>query len=240
MLTRLHTRPRQEQLSVARIQRFRREVLRWYARCGRRYPWRTPSAGLYARVVSEVLLQRTQADSVARYYRRFTRTYPSWSRLAQASLTEIEEILRPLGLWKRRALALRALAPAATKLRGKFPRDRVALERLPGVGQYVASAILLFGHGQCEPLLDTNMARVLERYFGPRTLADIRHDPYLQRLSRRVVTGPKPERVSWALLDLAALRCKPRAPLCPECPVSARCRFRRLRQGTSRSLHLPQ
>jgi A/G-specific adenine glycosylase len=92
------------------------------------------------------------------------------------------------------------------------------------VGQYVANAVLLFAHGRREPLLDVNVARVLERHFGPRRLADIRYDPYLQALARMVVSSKHPAKVNWALLDLAALICRIRAPLCQECPLSATCR----------------
>ena len=95
------------------------------------------------------------------------------------------------------------------------------------MGQYVARAILLFCHGQPEPLLDTNMARVLERYFGPRQLADIRHDPYLQELSRRVVAAGDPVVINWAILDLGAMVCKPRTPECNACPLKRGCQFRK-------------
>jgi len=64
------------------------------------------------------------------------------------------------------------------------------------------------------------MARVLERYFGPRKLADIRYDPYLQKLAHRVVDCEAPAAVNWAILDLAALVCKARGPRCSQCPLS--------------------
>ncbi len=69
----------------------------------------------------------------------------------------------------------------------QLPSTRDELQALPGVGQYIASALLTVCFGRREPLLDENMARVLERFFGPRHLADIRFDPYLQQLSRMVL-----------------------------------------------------
>jgi len=97
---------------------------------------------------------------------------------------------------------------------------------MPGVGQYVANAVYLFCHRTAEPLLDATMARVLERYFGPRRLVDIRYDPYLQELARSVVAGNDAIDVNWALLDLGAMVCRPRDPLCEICPVARGCYWR--------------
>lgn len=117
-----------------------------------------------------------------------------------------------------------ALAKEMASRRGRFPRQRNILEGIPAVGQYVANAILLFSHGRAEPLIDTNMARVIERYFGPRNLADIRFDPYLQDVARRLVSDSDPAKVNWAVLDFAALVCLPRVPRCDVCPVKMGCK----------------
>src|SRR5205823_5501423 len=110
--------------------------------------------------------------------------YPSWSALARANFQELQEYLRPLGLWLQKAQVFQSLAAAMEERAGSLPTSRSELERLPGIGQYIASAVLLTLYNQPEPLMDVNMARVLERFFGPRKLADIRYDPYLQTLSR--------------------------------------------------------
>jgi len=81
----------------------------------------------------------------------------------------------------------------------------------------------MFVHGHPEALLDTNMSRVLERYFGPRELADIRYDPYLQALARRFVAHGSGREVNWAILDLGATVCKPRTPTCEVCPMARGC-----------------
>jgi A/G-specific adenine glycosylase len=104
-----------------------------------------------------------------------------------------------------------------------FPSSREELETLPAVGQYVASAVLLFAHKRPEPLLDANMARVLERAFEPRRLVDIRYDLRLQALARLLVRSRDPIRVNWAILDVAARHCGPRLPKCDGCPLRSRC-----------------
>jgi A/G-specific adenine glycosylase len=216
-----------------RIQQFRRSLVGWFKHHGRYFPWRRKSATKYCQIVSEVLLQRTRAETVGSFYRDFEKVYPSWKELAGATTNDLEVLLRPLGLWKRRASSLLALANELQARNGRFPKCRSEIEKLPGVGQYIANAVLLLVHRKAEPLLDVNMARVLERCFGPRNLVDIRHDPYLQKLAKDVVSGRKPERINWAILDLAALICLERNPLCERCPLVAVCQNARKKRSSA-------
>lgn len=156
---------------------FRRRLLRWFNASARDFPWRAVDATPYVQVLTEILVQQTRAENVAAALPGIVRRYPNWQSLASARIVDLERALRPLGLWRRRARAVKNLARALSLRGWKWPSDREELESLPAVGQYVASAVRIFVHGQPEPLLDTNMARILERYFGPRTLADIRYDP---------------------------------------------------------------
>ncbi len=213
-------------VSSPRAAVFRRKVLRWYAVNGRHFPWRNPSASNYIKLVSEVLLQRTRAETVAAFLPAFLRRYPSWRRLASANRRQLEGALKPLGLYKRRAASLAVLAKEMHRRRGRFPGEREDIENLAGVGQYIANAVELFVFRRPTPLLDVNMARVLERYFGPRQLADIRYDPYLQRLAQTVVNSPVPRFVNWAILDLAAIVCLVRTPHCDTCPLMRGCTYR--------------
>jgi len=170
-------------------------------------------------------LQRTGAETVGEFIQDFCSIYPTRRSLALASIEELEERIKPIGLWRRRSKVVYALSNEMAKRGGRFPSVRSELESLPGVGQYVASAILLFCHGKQEPLLDVNMARVLERYFGPRRLADIRYDNHLQSLSRDVISGNRAIEMNWAILDFAAAICNSRSPKCQICPISAMCKW---------------
>lgn len=208
------------------VRTFRRAILQWARRRGlRNLPWRQDDATAYQRIIAEVLLQRTRAETVAGFFRRFVRRFPSWRALAQAKETELKQFLRPIGLWRRRSLSLGRLAKQMASRQGQFPKTRSEIEALPGVGQYIANAILTICHRERRPLLDVNMARVLERYFGPRRLADIRYDAYLQRLATEVVDYHDALLVNWAVLDFAALVCTARAPHCSCCPLVDECRF---------------
>jgi A/G-specific adenine glycosylase len=126
---------------------------------------------------------------------------------------------------------MNSLAAAMKVNRGRFPKERRQLEELPAVGQYVCNAILMFDQGVCQPLLDVNLARVLERLFEQRKLADIRYDPFLQELSLRMVEHANPAVVNWAFLDLAALVCTIRSPKCDVCPLRNHCCFALAQRG---------
>ena len=188
------------------------------------FPWRRQDASTYLIVLTEILVQQTRAESVASILPKFLRSFPNWNAIARASICRLETQLRRLGLWRRRARALKNLAKDLRLKKHQWPKKRHDLEKMPAVGQYVASAVLLFVHHRREPLLDVNMARVLERYFGPRTLADIRYDPYLQNLARRLINCSKPVFVNWAVMDLGAIHCTASRPKCELCPIRIGCK----------------
>lgn len=209
----------------ADIDRFRSDILEWFQNHGRDFPWRQKSTNNYRYILAEVMLQRTKAETVAKFWPSFIRMYPSWRALSKASEADLQNTFKPIGLWQRRAASLFLLAQEMNNRRGLFPKKRDEIEALPGVGQYIANAISLFCNGETYPLLDSNMARVLERYFGPRKLADIRDDPYLQSLAKQVVTCEQAVSINWAILDLAAMICKTKMPLCTNCPLKTSCAY---------------
>ena len=201
------------------------QILDWYTSFGREFPWRDPNVSLYEVVVAEVLLQRTRAETVARFLPIFLATYPNWSSLSSAPVSQIESVLRPIGIQTRRARTLKDLACAIMNNEGALPTDPIALFSLPGVGQYVFNAINLYRNKSPLPLLDAGMARVLERHFESRDMADIRYDPYLQQLSHFVISLGDPKLLNWAILDLAATVCRNRSPHCGQCPVAQTCEY---------------
>ena len=208
-----------------RVKAFQRSLLAWFRVEGRKFPWRRRSASRYEVVVSEILLQRTRAETVAKFVGPFLARFAGWGHLAKAREEELRVFLAPIGLWRRRAASLCALGQEMQARKGRFPGSRADIEKLPGVGQYIASAVLLFCRGSREPLLDVNMARVLERCFAARKLADIRFDPWLQALARRVVNHNQAIEMNWAILDLASKVCSFTSPDCAACPVYDCCRY---------------
>lgn len=207
------------------ISKFREIIFEWYKKNGRDFPWRKASATNYERIISEVLLQRTKAETVAKFFPPFIKKYPSWIKLGSATEEELQEVLKPLGLYKQRGARLYKLAQELEKRSGIFPKERDQVEEIPMMGQYLTNAYELFIIKRPSALLDVNMARVLERYFGPRKLSDIRYDPYLQELSYRVVNITQSKEMNWAILDYSAMVCRAKAPQCHECSLKRKCSF---------------
>ena len=202
----------------------RRVLLSWFEQSGRSFPWRDPDRTPYEVVVAEILLQRTTAAGVARAYCGFIERYPSWATLAQAPLQGLENALRPLGLWRQKALAFQHLAQSIGEHGGVVPRTRTELERLRGIGPYTASAVLAIVYGRAEPLLDVNMARLLGRLLGSPGSPGAGTKGPLHAFALRLVSGKRSLEVNWAVLDFGALVCRARRPRCPECPLRTRCR----------------
>ncbi|WP_170595664.1 hypothetical protein [Ruegeria arenilitoris] len=207
-----------------KLTRLRVALLPWWDEHGEAFPWRRSEASIYERVCVEVLLQRTRRETVSAIYAGFFERFPDWHALALCPEEELGQYLIPLGLWRRRAASLGALARYADEHGGVFPRTAKELAKVPAVGQYLGNAILLFQHGEPRPLVDVNMVRVIERVLRPRRLADIRHDPWLQAAAAWLVRSLSVE-TNWAVLDFAAKVCRARNPRCEECQLARQCSF---------------
>ena len=175
-------------------------------------------------LVVEILLQQTRAESVAAFVPKFLIDLPSLNVLAATDESALAKRLATLGLQNRRASRLIALARALLARNGRIPSSRPELESLPGVGPYVAAAYMSTVLDKREPMVDVNMARLIERLYGPRTLADIRYDPHINGIASRLIhLAAKPKDFNWAVLDLAAAHCKARSPSCGGCPLLKLC-----------------
>jgi A/G-specific adenine glycosylase len=176
--------------------------------------------------VAEVLLRRTRADLVAPVYRRFLERWPRLQDFLEAPWAEVEEILRPLGLrWRVENLRhLRQALPGVLQ-DPAYPR----LLELPGVGDYVASAVRCFAFGEARPLIDANTVRVLGRYFGVPVGPESRRRKWLIELAWSVLPKEDVDLYNCAILDLAAQICLPRQPRCAACPLREQCCYARTR-----------
>lgn len=203
----------------------REHLLWWFEQHGRSFHWREPGRSAYELTVAEILLQRTTAAAAARAFPELVARYPTWGEMAGADLEDLQEALRPLGLWRQRSRALLGLAAVVEKLGGELPRSRRELEHLPGVGPYTASALMSAVYGFHEPLVDVNMARVLGRFFGLQVRSRGVRDACLRALATDLVRGERSLSVNWAVLDMGALVCRARNPLCGQCPLREECRF---------------
>jgi len=209
-----------------KLDKFAQLLLEWFSENRRDFPWRETSDP-YKVLMAEIFLRKTDAGKVLRIYEHFIRKYSSLEALNNADESELEDFLRPLGLYRRRTKELLDLAQIVmTKHRGEVPHSREELLRLPGVGEYIANAVLCFAFAQTVPLLDTNVVRVVTRVFSFRPRRKrARDDPEMWRDVKQIVPKGKARDFNLAVLDLAATTCLSRKPKCAICPVTFLCDY---------------
>jgi A/G-specific adenine glycosylase len=212
-------------IARGRRRSFQRRVLEWYAAHGRDLPWRR-TRDPYAILVSEVLSHQTQISRVLPVYERLLGRYPTVTALAQAPLAEVKAITDPLGYKIRGRWLHRAALRVADRPGGAFPETMEELRSLPGVGRYTAGAVMNFAHHRDAPVLDTNVARLLRRYFGLAASPRARNNE-LWSFAAAVIPKGKGYMINQALIDLGAMICRARAPRCDACPLRRGCDFRR-------------
>jgi A/G-specific adenine glycosylase len=202
----------------------RSRVRTWFGQHGREFPWRQTSDPFHI-LIAELLLQRTRADLVPDVFTRFIDRYPDATSLAAAGESDVVELLRPLGFLHRSARLPQLARELCTRFEGRVPQTEAELTSLPGVGRYVANAVLVVAYGARRPLLDPNVIRVLARCFGiSSSRARPRDDDRLWHLVEDVVPPRNPKPVALGLIDLGAVVCRPRRPTCNVCPLRPRCR----------------
>lgn len=149
-----------------KVQFFESRILDFFKKAGREsLPWRREGISAYEVWVSEVMLQQTQVSRVISYYEKFLARFPSIEMLAAASWDEFLPYYAGLGYYARGRNMLRAAKMVVEDFDGVFPRDVRELEALPGIGSYTASAIASFAYGENTIAWDTNVRRVIGRYF---------------------------------------------------------------------------
>ncbi len=202
-------------------------VVDWYATAARDLPWRRPGVDAWAVLVSEVMLQQTPVARVEPVWREWLDRWPTPADLAAASPAEVIRAWGKLG-YPRRALRLREAAMAVVEQHGGVvPDDVAALEALPGIGTYTARAVACFGYGQAQPVVDTNVRRVVARLLHGRAEAGTARAADLADVLALTPADPdRAVRFSVAAMELGALVCVAGTPRCGVCPVRDRCAWR--------------
>ena len=196
---------------------FATRMLEWARESGRIFSWRSDKDPFRV-LLAEVLLQRSRATTVDRVLQELIAKWPTPHAVASADLQQLAEVLRPLGLTSR-ATRIQGLAKALAE-REDVPTSPLQLRELPGVGYYAASSTSAAMGGEEQPLVDSVSSRVFRRYFDAGEYQDV------IELAARVYSDAPAGRwheLNWAVLDLASAICRPKRPLCNECPVTATC-----------------
>ena len=126
----------------------------WYQYNGIDYPWRREPLDVYRIIITECLLQRTCAETVAKHWGKFFRVVPDWEALVSIDIEVLADLIRPFGLINYRLQIFHELAWEMIERKGVLPNEELVLEELPGVGQYIANAVRLLVFDERTPLLD--------------------------------------------------------------------------------------
>jgi A/G-specific adenine glycosylase len=204
------------------------DLLDWYDQAARDLPWRGAEVTPWAVLVSEIMLQQTPVARARPVYGAWLTRWPTPAALAADSSGEAVRMWGKLG-YPRRALRLHACAgELVARFGGAVPADVDALLSLPGVGAYTARAVAAFAFGHRQPVVDTNVRRVVARSVRgqgeagpPATVRDLAAVEALLPADPRQAA-----RFSIALMELGALVCTSRAPRCGECPIAEVCAWR--------------
>lgn len=207
---------------------FSTRVVHWQAVHGRSHlPWQQ-TRDPYRVWLSEVMLQQTQVGTVLDYYPRFLARFPDVAALAEASEDDVLALWSGLGYYSRARNLHRCAQQVMALHGGAFPDTAEVLQSLPGIGRSTAGAIAAFCFSERVPILDANVRRVLTRALGfgadlsvaanERALWDCATD----LLPRSQLEQSMPC-YTQGLMDLGAMVCLARKPLCLLCPVQSQC-----------------
>jgi A/G-specific adenine glycosylase len=203
--------------SPAVIKRFRRQLLSWYRTNQRRLPWRV-GRNPYRIWISEIMLQQTRVAAVLEHYRRFLKRFPSIRDLADAKEADVLAAWSGLGYYRRARMMHQAARFLAEDRNAVLPCSSSELRQLPGIGRYTANAIASIAFGEPVAVVDGNVERVLTRLLGKR-FSQIE----LWDRAQTLLDADHPGDFNQAMMELGAMVCLPRAPVCGKCPVKRLC-----------------
>jgi len=196
-------------------------LLKHYVDNFRRLPWRAAPGESppdpYRVWLSEVMLQQTTVAAVIPRFERFVARWPVIATLAAAKDEDILSEWAGLGYYAR-ARNLIACAREVAR-RGGFPKTAAELRSLPGLGDYTAAAIAAIAFGEHAPVVDTNVARVVSRLHAIATPSAVE----LRDLMLAITPADRPGDFAQAMMDLGAAICRPKGPLCGQCPLASDC-----------------
>lgn len=205
-----------------KIRRLRTLLISWGKENFRHYPWRE-TKDPYKILIAEILLHRTRADQVVPLYLNFIKRFPTNRTLTEADPDEIKQLLASAGLFWRIEMMHNMAGIIEDKFQGKIPHEKEILVSLPGVGNYIASALRCFAWGYPEILVDTNTVRITGRICGIEIHDGSRRQKKFLVKMEEILDKDTPEDFNYALLDLGSAVCLPRDPLCEKCPINSIC-----------------
>lgn len=192
-------------------------ILNWYKDNGRQFLWRKKTKNPYDIMVAEILLQRTTAKSVEKFYPQFIEKYPDLKTLELAKMKDLEEILSNLGLLYK-AKIFKKIAQKLKESDYIISKNKEDLMDLYGIGDYISSAVLTFGFDINTPIVDSNIRRFASRFWNQTT-------DNLIKEKLIGITLKNMKEIYFGLLDICWYFCRAPKPQCGNCPLKSVCIF---------------
>jgi A/G-specific adenine glycosylase len=211
-------------MKAKKIRQIRSKLFLWYKENQRPLPWRKTDDP-YRIWVSEVMLQQTRVNTVLPFYRAFFLEFPSVKSLARADLNDVLKVWEGMGYYARARNLHRAAKTVVEKHDGKIPGNRHDFRKLPGVGDYIASAVLSIAFHEPYAVVDGNVKRVIARLMQIDAPVN-KSASYniFKEASETLLDAGQPGIFNQAIMELGALICRPKHPNCGICPLQPFCR----------------
>jgi A/G-specific adenine glycosylase len=198
-------------------------LLDWHDHGRKALPWRT-TADPWKLLMAEILLRKTTSSQASLVFEQLQNYSPS--DIANMSLDMLENILKPIGLYKVRAEGLKDIAQTVANTDIEQFKSDMFLRSMPGVGRYISNSVRCCAFGVPVPALDTNMIRVVQRVFGWKSSRKrLREDSKLWSFTETLVPSYNAREFNWGILDFGAAVCTARKPKCPICPLQEICDY---------------
>lgn len=200
-----------------------KNLLTWFKKEQRDLPWRK-NYEPYQVWISEIMLQQTQVKTVLPYFDRWMKTLPTIQSVAEAKEDQILKLWEGLGYYSRARNLQKAAKQIMEKHGGKFPKNYDDILALPGVGRYTAGAISSIAFNQNDTLVDGNVIRVFSRLFDYSKNTRLpESEKWTWNTAEKLLAKGEARYFNQGLMELGALICTPKNPVCIVCPLQKEC-----------------
>ena len=202
------------------------KILYWYDNNKRTLPWRKKLSHIkkeYYTLVSEFMLQQTQIATVIPYFNNFIKDIPDVNTLAKISEQKLLKYWEGLGYYSRVRNLKKTAQIIKKNYKGKLPSNIEELKLLPGVGNYTANAIMAIAFNKPFIPLDGNIERVIKRLLNLKLASEVSKESLIRK-KKILGTSVRASDYAQSLMELGALLCRPKNPLCDQCPLTKNCK----------------
>ncbi|MBC61287.1 MAG: hypothetical protein CMP11_02425 [Zetaproteobacteria bacterium] len=206
---------------------FEKSILKWFEKNQQNYPWRSlwlTHKDPYHVWVSEIMLQQTTIKAVLPKYEKFIKRFPKLKNLAASSEDELKKYVSGLGYYRRFDNLLKTAKMIYSEYHQNWPKSYTSLMKLPGIGDYTASAVSSIAFQEAKAAIDGNVERVLARFLGLNlNLGSKELKKEVKTASQSFISEVNPGAYNQGLMELGQIICRPQNPLCKMCPLKKHC-----------------